>query len=152
MRPTPSTKGLVSLDEGTLLEWNHFPGVQTNLTVDEWHEADEALRAHPDVIAALKARGVTDFDLVFMDTWTFGEVLIPEKYRDRRVGWSDTWVRGSTDANPYAGPVKGFHCLIDLNSMELLKSTRPRHRAPDIMGYIPRLIPSGSGRPRRGHR
>ena len=98
-------KGLVSLDEGTLLGGITSPGVQTNLTVDEWHEADEALRAHPDVIAALKARGVTDFDLVFMDTWTFGEVLIPEKYRDRRVGWSDTWVRGSTDANPYAGPV-----------------------------------------------
>ena len=136
-------KGLVSLDEGTLLEWNHFPGVQTNLTVDEWHEADEALRAHPDVIAALKARGVTDFDLVFMDTWTFGEVLIPEKYRDRRVGWSDTWVRGSTDANPYAGPVKGFHCLIDLNSMELLEiDETPGTERPDIMGeYIPRLIP-----------
>lgn len=136
-------KALLSLDDDALLSWEHIPGVQPNVTVDEWHEADAALRAHPDVIAALARRGITDLDLVFMDTWTFGEVLIPERYRDRRVGWSDTWVRASDGANPYAGPVRGFHCLIDLNSMELLdvEDVDPVDR-PEIMGeYLPSHIP-----------
>lgn len=143
-RATNSTyKALVSLDDGEVRDWTHIPGVQPNVTVDEWHEADEMLRNHPDVIAALAGRGITDLDLVFMDTWTFGEAVIPEQYRDRRVGWSDTWVRASEGANPYAGPVKGFHCLLDLNSMELLEidetATVP---TPEIMGeYLPSHIP-----------
>ncbi|WP_415046341.1 primary-amine oxidase [Gordonia sp. (in: high G+C Gram-positive bacteria)] len=136
-------KALVSLDDGTVLRWEHVPGVQPNVTVDEWHEADEALRSHPDVIAALAARGITDLDLVFMDTWTFGGVLVPEQYRDRRIGWSDTWVRASEGANPYAGPVRGFHCLIDLNTMELLEiEDAPDVERPEIMGeYVPAHVP-----------
>ncbi|WP_298440992.1 primary-amine oxidase [Gordonia sp. (in: high G+C Gram-positive bacteria)] len=136
-------KALVSLQSGEVLSWEHIPGVQPNVTVDEWEEADAALRAHPDVIAALARRGITDLDLVFMDTWTYGDVLIPDKWKDRRIGWSDTWVRASEDANPYAGPVNGFHCVIDLNTMELLEieDTFVVDR-PEIMGeYLPHLLP-----------
>ena len=46
-------KALVSLTDSTVTTWEHIPGVQANFTVDEWEEADAALRSHPDVIAAL---------------------------------------------------------------------------------------------------
>lgn len=143
-RATNATyKALVSLTDSTVLEWDHIPGVQANFTVDEWSEADAALRAHPDVIAGLAKRGITDLDLVFMDTWTYGDALIPDKYKGRRIGWSDTWVRSAPGTNPYAGPVNGFHCVIDLNTMELLEIedtfTVPK---PEIMGeYVPRYVP-----------
>ncbi|GAC80016.1 primary-amine oxidase [Gordonia malaquae] len=143
-RATNSTYAtLISLTDGVVLTWEHIPGVQPNVTVDEWEEADTALRAHPDVVAALAARGITDLDLVFMDTWTYGAELIPEEFAGRRIGWSDTWVRASEGANPYAGPVNGFHCVIDLNSMELLRieDTFSVER-PEIMGeYIPSHVP-----------
>ncbi|WP_336820178.1 primary-amine oxidase [Gordonia sp. MMO-8] len=143
-RATNSTYAtLISLTDGEVLSWEHIPGVQPNVTVDEWEEADEALRAHPEVIAALAARGITDLDLVFMDTWTYGGVLIPEEFAGRRIGWSDTWVRASEGANPYAGPVNGFHCVIDLNTMELLRieDTFSVER-PEIMGeYVPSHVP-----------
>lgn len=61
-------KAVVSLDNRSTESWTHIPDVQPNFTVDEWEEADAALRAHPDVIAALADRGITDLDLVFMDT------------------------------------------------------------------------------------
>lgn len=83
-------------------------------------------------------------DLVFMDTWTYGDVVMPEKYKDKRIGWTDTWVRAAEGANPYAGPVNGFHCVIDMNTMELLEiedsfSTVER---PEMMGeYVPRHVP-----------
>ncbi|ALE07589.1 tyramine oxidase [Arthrobacter sp. ERGS1:01] len=133
----------LSLTNGTVVSFTHIPGVQPNFTVDEWEEADAALRAHPDVVAALAKRGITDLSLVFMDTWTYGDAVIPEKYRGRRIGWSDTWVRASAGANPYAGPVNGLHCVIDINSMELLEieDTFTVER-PEIMGeYVPHLIP-----------
>ncbi|AJW42668.1 Monoamine oxidase [Rhodococcus sp. B7740] len=136
-------KAVVSLDDRTTESWTHIPDVQPNFTVDEWEEADATLRAHPDVIAALADRGITDLDLVFMDTWTYGEAVTPEKYKGRRLGWSDTWVKASEGANPYAGPVGGFHCVIDVNTMELLEiEDTYRVERPEIMGeYVPRHIP-----------
>ncbi|TWS22835.1 primary-amine oxidase [Tsukamurella sputi] len=148
-------KARLSLTDGAVTAFDHIPDVQANVTVDEWDEADQALRAHPDVIAALAARGITDMSLVFMDTWTYGAVLIPEEFAGRRIGWSDTWVRASDGANPYAGPVNGFHCVIDLNTMELLKIEDVFHvERPQIMGeYVPRMLPKeireASTRPER---
>ena len=78
-----------------------------------------------------------------MDVWTYGDAVTPEKYKGRRLGWSDTWVRAAEGANPYAGPVNGFHCVIDVNSMELLEieDTFSVER-PEVMGeYVPRHIP-----------
>jgi len=133
----------VSLTADELRDFSHVPGVQANFTVDEWEEADAALRAEPRVVEALARRGITDLDLVFMDTWTYGAAVIPEKYAGRRLGWSDTWVKAQPGANPYAGPVNGFHCVIDVNTMELLEIEDtldvPR---PDVMGeYVPHLVP-----------
>ena len=136
-------KALVSLTGDNVVSWEHIPDVQANFTVDEWEEADAFLRGHPDVIAALAKRGITDLSLVFMDVWTYGDAVTPEKYKGRRLGWSDTWVRAAEGANPYAGPVNGFHCVIDVNKMELLEieDTFSVER-PEVMGeYVPRHIP-----------
>lgn len=134
---------VVSLTDDVVRSFHARPGEQANVTLDEWTEADAALRGHPDVVAALTRRGITDLDLVFMDTWTYGGALVPEQYAGRRLGWSDTWVKASAGANPYAGPVNGLHCVIDLATMEVLEvedgETPDR---PAVMGeYVPRLIP-----------
>ncbi|MFC0449638.1 primary-amine oxidase [Rhodococcus jostii] len=142
-RKNETYKALVSLTGDNVVSWQHIPDVQANFTVDEWEEADAFLRGHPDVIAALAKRGVTDMSRVFMDVWTYGDAVTPEKYKGRRLGWSDTWVRAAEGANPYAGPVNGLHCVIDVNSMELLEieDTFSVER-PEVMGeYVPRHIP-----------
>ena len=86
-------KGVVSLTDDRVESFDHIPGVQANFTVDEFLECDELLRTHPDFIAALAKRGITDMDLVFVDTWTYGDAVAPPEYRDRRLGWSDTWLK-----------------------------------------------------------
>ncbi|WP_099025131.1 primary-amine oxidase [Mycolicibacterium palauense] len=140
-------KCVVSLDEDHLESFEHVPGVQPNFTVDEFEECDRMLRSHPDVIAALAHRGITDMDLVFMDTWTYGQAVAPPEYRDRRLGWSDTWLKNEPGANHYANPVSGLHCVVDLNAMELLRveDSGPfaeGARRPSVMGeYVPRHIP-----------
>jgi primary-amine oxidase len=138
----------VSLTGDAVTAFDHRPGVQPNATEDEWHEADTAFRAHPDIVAALAARGITDLDLVLFDTWTYGFALIPEQYRDRRVGWADVWYRSAPGANPYAHPVNGLHPVIDLNRMEVLEvgDTGPVPE-PEVMGeYVPRHIPGYQAR------
>ncbi len=46
-------RAVVSLTGDAVTGWEHLPGQQPNMTVDEWHECDEMIRAHPAVIEAL---------------------------------------------------------------------------------------------------
>ena len=156
-RATNATyKSVVSLGADRVESFEHVPGVQANFTVDEFVECDRALREHPDVIAALAKRGITDLDLVFMDTWTYGDAVAPPEFRDRRIGWSDTWRKDAPGANPYAHLISGLHCVIDLNTMEVLRveDNGPFSgggvETPSVMGeYVPRHIPD---RIRAGYR
>jgi primary-amine oxidase len=91
-----------------------------------------------------------------MDTWTYGDDVAPPEFRDRRIGWSDTWRKDAPGANPYAHLVSGLHCVIDLNTMEVLRveDNGPFSgggvETPSVMGeYMPRHIPD---RIRAGYR
>jgi primary-amine oxidase len=136
-------KAVVSLTDDRVVSWEHRPGEQPNLTVDEFHEADAALRRDPRVLEALRKRGVTDMDLVLVDTWAYGAALVPPRYADRRVGWCDIWVRAQPGASPYANPLRGLKPIVDLNSMELLEleDSGVVERAPTMGEYVPRLVP-----------
>ncbi|AWV48000.1 hypothetical protein DIJ64_07765 [Mycobacterium leprae] len=80
----------------------------------------ELLRTHPAVVAASHRYGVTDMDSVLMDVSTYRDITIPEVYRGRRLAWANIWVKSSGDANPYHHLTE-LHCVIDLNTMELLE-------------------------------
>jgi len=141
-------KSVVSVTADRAESFDHVPGVQPNFTVDEFVECDAMLRQHPDFLAALASRGITDIDNVFVDTWTYGDAVAPPEYRSRRLGWSDTWLKDGPRMNPYAHLISGLHCVIDLNTMELLQveDTGPFSEGgaeiPDVMGeYVPRHIP-----------
>jgi len=135
--------GLLSLTDDALLSWDAQPGKQPNATVDEWHDCDAAMRRHPDVLAALAKRGITDPDLVLVDVWTYGAHLIPTAYEGRRIGWCDVWLRDSHDSNPYAHPVSGLKFVVDLNTMELLEvEDTPSAGFPEVQGeYVPKYVP-----------
>jgi primary-amine oxidase len=137
-------RAVVSLTGDEVTQWEHLPGQHPNMTVDEWHECDEMLRAHPALAEALARRGITDMSLVLTDMWAYGAALVPERYQGLRIGWSDVWYRASQEGNPYAHHVTGLHPVVDLNTMTLLEleDSDPGDRHPNVMGeYLPRLIP-----------
>jgi len=135
-------RAVVSLTGDNIDGWERLAGIQPNMTVDEWHECDEMLRAHPALAEALARRGITDMSLVLTDMWAYGAALVPERYRGLRVGWSDVWYRGSELGSPYAHHVTGLHPVVDLNSMTLLEieDTPEITAEPETMGeYLPEL-------------
>ncbi|SET10659.1 primary-amine oxidase [Geodermatophilus poikilotrophus] len=136
-------KAVVSLTDDAVVSWEAVPGEQANMTLDEWHEAHEVLIQHPAVVEALTKRGITDLDLVLIDTWAYGHSLIPQGLQDRRVGWTDVWRRSVHGGNPYANPVMGLHFVVDLNTMELLQveDNPPPAQAPVMGEYVPSLVP-----------
>ena len=134
---------IVDLRAGALTDVAHRPGVQPNFTNEEYHECDELVRGHPEVIAALARRGIEDLDLVLVDAWAYGGALVPAEYRDRRVAWCDVWVRASHQSNPYARFVGGLRPIVDVNRMELLELQDVYDPGlPEVMGeYRPQLVP-----------
>ena len=139
---------VLSLTGDAVESWEARPGKQPNATADEWHDCDAAMRAHPDVLAALARRGITDPELVLVDLWTYGAHLIPEKYAGLRIGWCELWLRAAPDANPYAHPVHGLTLVVDLNTMALLEiEDRPGAGFPPVQGeYAPRHVPGYTAR------
>ena len=136
-------QGLVSLTEDRVVSWRREADGQPNMTNDEYHECDAALRRDPRVVEALRRRGITDMDLVLVDTWAYGAHLLPEEYAGRRMGWADVWYRKNAGSSPYANPVSGLHLIVDLNRMELLE-VEDRYSLPEpaTMGeYVPGLVP-----------
>ena len=59
---------------------------------------------------------------VLTDMWAYGAALVPERYQDRRIGWSDVWYRGSELGNPYAHHVTGLHPVVDLNTHDAARA------------------------------
>ena len=137
-------RAVVSLTGGVVASWEHLPGQQPNMTVDEWHECDAMLRAHPDVLAALARRGITDISRVLADMWAYGAAFVPERYAGRRIGWCDVWYRSSERGNPYARHLTGLHPVVDLNTMTLLEveDSYDGGTDPAVSGeYLPDLLP-----------
>ena len=137
-------RAVVSLTDGAVSSWEHLPGQQPNMTVDEWHECDVMLRSHLSVVQALERRGVTDLSRVLSDMWAYGAAVVPERYAGRRIGWCDVWVRGSDKGNPYARHPSGLHPVVDLNTMELLELEDNYAGGPDSEAngeYLPDLLP-----------
>jgi primary-amine oxidase len=141
-------RAVVSLTGDAVTSWEHLPGQQPNMTVDEWHECDQLLRSHPALVEALARRGITDMSLVLTDMWAYGAALVPERYRGLRLGWCDVWCRDSQDGNPYAHHITGLHPVVDLNRMTLLEledappaDTGEASAGPQVRGeYLPRLL------------
>jgi primary-amine oxidase len=137
-------RATVSLSGDEVTAWEHLPGQQPNMTVDEWHECDVMLRSHPAVAEALAKRGITDLSLVLSDMWAYGAALVPERFAGRRIGWCDVWYRGSERGNPYARHLSGLHPVVDLNAMELLEleDSYAGEVDPEVHGeYLPDLLP-----------
>ncbi|MEA2285884.1 MAG: primary-amine oxidase [Solirubrobacteraceae bacterium] len=136
-------KATVDLGAGRVATWEHRPGEQPNMTVDEYHECDEALRRDPRVIEALARRGITDMSLVLVDVWAYAGSLVPPQHADRRIGWADVWHRNRPGSNPYANHVAGLHPIVDLNTMDLLDlgDSRVVPPAPTMGEYAADLVP-----------
>jgi primary-amine oxidase len=137
-------RATVSLSGDEVTAWEHLPGQQPNMTVDEWHECDVMLRSHPAVAEALAKRGITDLSRVLSDMWAYGAALVPERFAGRRIGWCDVWYRGSERGNPYARHLSGLHPVVDLNTMELLEleDSYAGEVDPEVHGeYLPDLLP-----------
>jgi primary-amine oxidase len=113
-------EAVVSLSRERVLSWEHVPGVQPAIVLDEFFECEAAVRADPRWQDAMRKRGVTDFELAMIDPWSAGNFGFPDE-DGRRLARTLTWIRRSPTDNGYARPVANVIALVDLNAMQVLR-------------------------------
>jgi primary-amine oxidase len=113
-------EALVSVVDGTIVEWRSRDGVQPLATVDELGEAEELVRRDPQFQAALKLRGVADFDTVQIDAWPAGNFGYDDEV-GLRLARCVAFLRDRPGDNEWAHPVDGLIALVDLNRLEILR-------------------------------
>jgi primary-amine oxidase len=100
--------------------WAAVAGVQPSVTLDEFAEAIDAVRASDEFRAGLARRGITDPSLVHVEAWSIGD-FAPDDLKGRRLVWTPCWVKRHPDDNHYAHPIRGLHAIVDLQTMEVVR-------------------------------
>lgn len=113
-------EAIVSLTQGKITSWEHIPGVQPNIMADELSDCEAVVKQHPDFIAALKKRGITDLDLVVVDPWAPGNFGFEDEV-GIRISRCICYLRANPDGNFYARPIDGLIPVVDLNKMAVIR-------------------------------
>jgi primary-amine oxidase len=111
---------VLSLPGGDILEWTERDAVCPALLFDDSYRAVLALKADPDWQAAMRRRGITDFDKVQIDPWPTGNFGNPLE-EGRRVARCISFYREVPSDNGYARPVEGVVAIVDAARGEVLE-------------------------------
>jgi len=111
---------VVELEKGTVTSWEHVEGVRPTLLFGEAANAIFTTKEHPEYVAALAKRGITDVDNVQIDPWPAG-VFGYDAETDRRIARCISFLRTDPQDNGYARPIEGLIVHFDLGRNEVIE-------------------------------
>jgi len=112
-------EAIVSLSDGSVTRWEHVPGVQPQVLLEEFFECEEVVKADAGVQEALRKRGINEFDGVMVDPWSAGHYGDEEHGRLLRAL---VWVKmGGPEDNGYAHPVENLVVYVDTNASRVVR-------------------------------
>lgn len=112
-------EAVVDLVGRSIVQFRHVPGVQAPIPFEEAIECEVCVKAYLPFQEALRKRGITDMDLVWVDSWPAGYYTADDE-AVRRLSRPLVFVRFGADDNGYAHPVEGLHIVVDLTHMEVV--------------------------------
>jgi primary-amine oxidase len=113
-----SFEAIVSLDEGALGEIHWVEDGQAPINGKDVEIIYVALAEHPDWLAALAKRGITDASLLHIEPWLAG--VRPPEMPTGRVFRAIAFLHTHPDDNYYARPIGGLAALIDTDSGKVI--------------------------------
>ncbi|WP_375200485.1 primary-amine oxidase [Bacillus sp. RS11] len=113
-------EAVVNLTSEKVDSYEHIPGVQPNVALEEFEQCEELVKSHPDFVAALQKRGIDNPDLIMVDPWSAGNFGVQE-HEGKRLLRAICWQKQSLEDNGYAYPLTGIVTYVDLNKMEVYK-------------------------------
>ncbi|WP_336633118.1 MULTISPECIES: primary-amine oxidase [unclassified Microbacterium] len=131
----------VDLTTGEVTSWLELAeGIHAPIMLDEFADVERVSVEHPDVIAGLARRGITDMALVCVEPWSIG--YFGEEQSGKRLMRALVYVRLEPDDNPYAHPVENFTILFDLAAGEVVavEDDGFLHVPQEKNNYLPRFV------------
>jgi primary-amine oxidase len=111
---------VVSVTRGEIVDWHDHTDMRPTLLMSEAIGAIFTTKEHPDYIAALAKRGITDLDNVQIDPWPAG-VFGYECEEGRRISRCISFLRAEPQDNGYARPIEGLIVHFDMANNEVLE-------------------------------
>jgi primary-amine oxidase len=119
-RPNNGTyEAVVDLNAQRLISWQQRPDAQPPLTQPEYEDIERVVRADPQWQAAMRQRGITDFDAVYLDPFPGGALEAPVP-PGTRLSPVLSYYRGDA-SNVYARPIEGVMVVVDVNHLRVVE-------------------------------
>ena len=98
-------EAVVSLTADSVVSYTEIADAQPPITLEEFLQCEEVIKADPRWQEAMIKRGVTDFSLAMVDKWASGHTMDEDNPGGRRLARPLTFVRSEAQENGYARPV-----------------------------------------------
>jgi primary-amine oxidase len=114
-----TAEAVIDLKARIIKSWNPVPGAQPMFTGEDYSLMQDLVRKDPAWQAAIRKRGITDFEHVQLDPWAAGNFGFADE-KDIRIFRAVSLYRG-TGTNAYAKPIEGVVAYVDLTHGRILK-------------------------------
>ena len=111
---------VVSLDSDTMTSCDVIPGVRISFLGEESAEFRRMICEHPDFLAALERRGISDPEQVLIEGFAVANLAEPEEKHLRHTR-AHCFFREDPQDNAYARPIEGLVPVVDLNNQKVLR-------------------------------
>ncbi len=115
-----SWEGVVDLDTRSIRSWREIEGGQAPWLGREFGALEGLIKEHPDVVAALERRGITDLTFIDCGMGPPGRFGLPEEEGGRRIAHA-----GCVDArgvrNLWTRGIEGLVVVVDMDAGEVLR-------------------------------
>ena len=125
---------VVSVTTGEIVEWHDHTDMRPTLLITEAMGAVYTTKEHPDYIAAMAKRGITNLDDVQIDPWPAGAFGY-DCEEGRRITRCISFLRADKTDNGYARPIEGVIVHFDMAANAVIEvidhgvTALPRHPA-----------------------
>jgi len=111
---------VVSLDSDTMTACDVIAGVRISFLAEESAEVRKIVCEHPDFLAALERRGISDPEQVLIEGFAVANLAEPDEKHLRHTR-AHCFFRENPQDNAYARPIEGLVPVVDLNNRKVLR-------------------------------
>src|SRR5687767_15152329 len=112
-------EAIVDLRANKIASWREIAGVQPLIFYGEYDTLQQVVKADARWQAAIRKRGITDFDKVAVDGWAVGQV---DPRFTGRLMRGLSYFKGDA-ANYYARPIEGVVAIVNMNTQKVVAVT-----------------------------
>ena len=112
-------EAIVDIDRNKVVSWKQVPGVQPGVLIEEWTLAQKIVQSNSEWQAAVRKRGITEFEKIVCLPLTAGYFGLAEE-EGRRL-FKVVSFDGRNTNNFWGRPIEGVTAVVDVEKGEVIK-------------------------------